>query len=345
MKYTTLPNTDIKISKICLGTMTFGEQNTEAEGHAQMDYALEKGINFFDTAEMYSVPGRKETYGSTEKIIGTWFKKTGKREEIVLASKIAGPNPGLAYIRENMDFSPASIALSIDKSLTRLQTDYIDLYQLHWPERKANFFGQRGFKVQHDVWEDNVHSVLETLEDFIKQGKIRHIGLSNETPWGIMRFLEESKYNNLPRIKTVQNPYSLLNRSFETGNAEVCLRENVGLLAYSPLGFGRLSGKFMSGESHPNSRIALFPQFSRYNSAQSIEATQLYQEVAQKNGLTLTEMALAFVTQQAFVTSNIIGATTMEQLKENIASIDLVLSDEILKEIDAVHAVIPDPAP
>jgi aryl-alcohol dehydrogenase-like predicted oxidoreductase len=345
MKYTTLPNTDIKISKICLGTMTWGQQNTEAEGHAQMDYAFEKGINFFDTAEMYSVPGRKETYGSTEKIIGTWFKKSGKREEIFLASKIAGPNPGLSYVRENMDFSPASISLSVEKSLTRLQTDYIDLYQLHWPERKTNFFSQRGFKVQNDAWEDNIHSVLETLEGLIKQGKINHIGLSNETPWGIMRFLEESKYNNLPKIKTVQNPYSLLNRTFEIGNAEVCLRENVGLLAYSPLAFGRLSGKFMSGASQPNSRIELFPQFSRYNSAQSIEATRLYQEVAQKNGLTLTEMALAFVTQQAFVTSNIIGATTMEQLKENIASIDVVLTDEIIAEINAVQAVIPDPAP
>ncbi|MCI4442894.1 MAG: aldo/keto reductase [Lentimicrobium sp.] len=345
MKYTTLPNTDIKISKICLGTMTFGQQNTEAEGHAQMDYALEKGVNFFDTAEMYSVPGRKETYGSTEKIIGTWFKKTGKREEIVLASKIAGPNPGLAYIRENMDFSPASIALSLDKSLTRLQTDYIDVYQLHWPERKANFFGQRGFKVQHDAWEDNIQNVLETLEGFIKEGKIKHIGLSNETPWGIMRFLEESKYQNLPRIKTIQNPYSLLNRLFETGSAEICIRENVGLLAYSPMAFGVLSGKFLTGESHPNARIKLFPQFSRYNSAQCTEATRLYQEIAKKNGLTLAELSLAFVTQQAFVTSTIIGATTMEQLKENIASIDVVLSDEILKEIDAVQAIIPDPAP
>lgn len=345
MKYNYLPNTDIKVSKICLGTMTFGEQNTEAEGHAQMDYALEQGVNFFDTAEMYSVPGRKETYGSTEKIIGSWFKKTGKREEIVLASKIAGPNPGLAYIRENMDFSPASIALSIDKSLTRLQTDYIDLYQLHWPERKANCFGQRGFKVQDDAWEDNIHNILETLDGFIKQGKIKHIGLSNETPWGIMRFLEESKYHNLPKIKTVQNPYSLLSRLFEVGSNEVCMRENVGLLAYSPLGFGRLTGKFLKGESHPNSRIELFPQFARYNSTQCIEATKLYNEIAIKNGLSLTELSLAFVTQQAFVTSNIIGATTLEQLKENISSIDVVLSDEILKEIDAVQAVIPDPAP
>ncbi len=345
MKHTTLPNSDIKISKICLGTMTFGEQNTEAEGHAQMDYALEKGINFFDTAEMYSVPGRKETYGSTEKIIGTWFKKSGRREEVILASKIAGPNPGLSHIRENMDFSPASIALSIEKSLTRLQTEYIDIYQLHWPERKTNFFGQRGFKVQHDAWEDNVHAVLETLDGFIQQGKINHIGLSNETPWGIMRFLEESKYQNLPRIKTVQNPYSLLNRLFEGGSAEICLRENVGLLAYSPMAFGVLSGKFLSGENHPNARIKLFPQFARYNSAQCAEATRLYQEVAKKHGLTLTELSLAFVNQQAFVTSTIIGATTMDQLKENIASIDVVLSDEILKDIEAVHAIIPDPAP
>ena len=310
-----------------------------------MDYALENGVNFFDTAEMYSVPGRKETYGSTEKIIGTWFKKSGKREEIVLASKIAGPNPALSHIRENMDFSPASIALSIEKSLTRLQTDYIDLYQLHWPERKTNFFGLRGFKVQNDDWEDNVHNVLETLEGFVKQGKIKHIGLSNETPWGIMRFLEESKYQNLPKIKTVQNPYSLLNRLFENGSAEICIRENVGLLAYSPMAFGVLSGKFLTGENHPNARIKLFPQFSRYNSAQCTEATRMYHEVARKNGLSLTEMAVAFVNQQAFVTSTIIGATTMEQLKENMATVDVVLSDEIIAEINAVQAVIPDPAP
>ena len=345
MKYTTLPNTEIKVSEICLGTMTFGEQNSESEGHAQMDYAFEKGINFFDTAEMYSVPGRKETYGSTEKIIGTWFKKTGNRSEIFLASKIAGPNPGLSYIRENMDFSPASIALSIDKSLSRLQTDYIDLYQLHWPERKTNFFGQRGFKVQEDSWEDSIHLVLETLDSFIKQGKINHIGLSNETPWGIMRFLEESKYHNLPKIKTIQNPYSLLNRLFETGSSEICMRENVGLLAYSPLAFGVLSGKYLQGASHPQARLSLFPQFSRYNSTQCAEATRLYHDIATKNGLSLTEMALAFVNQQAFVTSNIIGATTLEQLKENIASIEVVLSDEIIKEINGVQALIPDPAP
>jgi aryl-alcohol dehydrogenase-like predicted oxidoreductase len=325
--------------------MTFGQQNTEAEGHEQMDYALGEGVNFWDTAEMYSVPAREETYGDTERIIGTWFKKTGRREEVVLASKIAGPNPNFTYMREKNDFSPASIKYALDNSLQRLQTDYLDLYQLHWPERKTNFFGQRGFKVQEDGWEDNIHAVLDTLGDFIKEGKIKHIGLSNETPWGIMRFLEESKHHHLPRIKTVQNPYSLLNRLFESGSAEICVREDVGLLAYSPMAFGILSGKFLTGEKHPNARINLFPQFARYNSAQCAEATKLYQEIALKNGLTLTELSLAFIEQQSFVTSTIIGATTMEQLKENIDSIQVSLSDEILKAIDEVQAIIPDPAP
>ena len=345
MKYTTLPNTDIQVSKICLGTMTFGQQNTEAEGHAQMDYALEQGVNFFDTAEMYSVPARQETYGSTERILGTWFQKTGNRDKVVLASKIAGPNPNFTYMREKNDFSPASIQYALDKSLERLQTDYIDLYQLHWPERKTNFFGQRSFKVQDDAWEDNIHAVLETLNGFIQQGKIKHIGLSNETPWGIMRFLEESKYHNLPRIKTVQNPYSLLNRLYENGSAEIGIRENVGLLAYSPMAFGVLSGKFLTGEAHPNARINLFPQFSRYNSEQSAAATRLYHEIAQQNGLTLTQLALAFIEQQPFVTSTIIGATTMEQLKENIDTINVTLSEELLQAIDGVQAKIPDPAP
>ena len=345
MKYTKLANTNVEVSKICLGTMTFGQQNTESEGHAQMDFAIEKGINFFDTAEMYSVPARKETYGSTEKIIGTWFKKSGKRADVILASKIAGPNPNFTYMRDTNDFSPKSIQFALEQSLQRLQTDYIDLYQLHWPERKTNFFGQRGFKVQGDAWEDNIHSVLETLERFIKEGKINHIGLSNETPWGIMRFLEENKYHNLPRIRTVQNPYSLLNRSFEIGSSEVCLRENVGLLAYSPLAFGVLSGKFLTGEQHPYARINLFPQFARYNSEQSREASKRYQKIAQDFGLSLTEMSLAFVNQQPFVTSTIIGATSLAQLEENINSISLTLSDEIVQEIEKVQNVIPDPAP
>jgi aryl-alcohol dehydrogenase-like predicted oxidoreductase len=345
MKYTTLPNTDIKVSNICLGTMTFGQQNTEADGHAQMDYALEQGVNFFDTAEMYSVPSRQETYGSTEKIIGTWFKKTGNREKIVLASKIAGPNPNFSYMREKMDFSPASLKFALDQSLQRLQTDYIDLYQLHWPERKTNCFGQRGFKLQDDIWQDNIHEVLETLDGFIKAGKIKNIGLSNENPWGIMRFLEEHKYHNLPKISTIQNPYSLLNRLFENASAEICVRENVGLLAYSPLGFGVLSGKYLSGEPNLNSRMTLFPNYNRYSSAQSTEATKLYHQIAHKNGLTLTQLSLAFVAQQHFVTSSIIGATTLVQLQENIDTINIVLPEVILKEINTVHAMIPDPAP
>jgi aryl-alcohol dehydrogenase-like predicted oxidoreductase len=345
MKYTTLPNTDIKVSKICLGTMTFGQQNTEAEGHQQLHYALEKGINFIDTAEMYSIPANKATYGSTEKIIGTWLKKTGNREKIVLASKIAGPNPNFGYMRENIDFSPASIRFALENSLKRLQTDYIDLYQLHWPERKTNYFGQRSYKDQNDGWEDNFKEVLETLDQLIKQGKIRHIGVSNENPWGIMRFLEESKYHNLPRIKTVQNPYSLLNRLFEIGSAEISKYENVGLLAYSPLAFGVLTGKFLTGENHPKARIKLFPQYTRYSSEQSTNATKLYQEIALKNGLSLTQLAMGFVLQQPFVTSAIIGATTMPQLEENIATIDVVLSKEILAQIEAVRNIIPDPAP
>ncbi len=345
MKYTTLPNTDIKVSKICLGTMTFGKQNTEADGHSQIDFALERGINFIDTAEMYSVPAEEKNYGATEKIIGNWIKKSGKREDIVLATKIAGPSRGLAYIREDMTFNSETITLSVEKSLKRLQTDYIDLYQLHWPERLSNMFGQRGFTGFNDPWVDNTNEVLTTLDNLIKQGKIRNIGVSNETPWGTMRFLEESKKFNLPKMISIQNPYSLLNRSFEVGLSEVSFRENVGLLAYSPLAFGVLSGKFLTGEEHPNARIKLFPRFARYNSANCEEATKRYSEIAKKHGLTLTEMALAFVQTQPFVTSSIIGATTLQQLEENINTINVTLSESILQEIEEVQKVFPDPAP
>jgi len=325
--------------------MTFGQQNTEAEGHEQMDYALERGVNFFDTAEMYSVPANEATYGSTEKIIGTWFKKSGNRDKVILASKIAGPNANFGYMREKLDFSPASIKYAVENSLKRLQTDYIDLYQMHWPERKTNNFGQRAFHGHDDVWEDNFREILETFDGLIKEGKIKHIGVSNENAWGMMRLLEESKYNKLPRIKTVQNPYSLLNRLFEVNSAEVSKYENVGLLGYSPLAFGVLTGKFLTGESHPNARVNLFPQYTRYKSEQCTQATRLYQEIAKKHGLTLTQLAMGFVLAQPFLTSSIIGATTMKQLKENIDTIDVTLSKQILAEIDAVQAIIPDPAP
>jgi aryl-alcohol dehydrogenase-like predicted oxidoreductase len=345
MKYNLLPNTDIKVSNICLGTMTFGQQNTESEGHSQIDFALDKGVNFMDTAEMYSIPPKKETYGSTEKVIGTWFKKSGRRDQVVLATKIAGPNPNFGYMRDNVDFSPASIRFALDQSLTRLQTDYVDLYQLHWPERKSNMFGQLGFKIQEDAWQDNMKAVLETLQGLIQEGKIRAIGVSNETPWGLMRFLQESKAHHLPKMSTIQNPYSLLNRSFEIGLSEVAHRENVGLLAYSPLAFGVLSGKFLTGLAHPNARISLFPQYVRYNSEQSKSATALYNEIAKENKLTLVQLALAFIQQQKMVTSTIIGATSLKQLEENIDAFQTVLSDEIMMAIDKVQQIHPNPAP
>lgn len=345
MKYTTLPNTDIKVSKICLGTMTWGEQNTEAEGHEQIEYALDQGVNFLDTAEMYSVPAKPETQGSTEKIIGSWLKKTGRREDIVLASKVAGPADMVSHIRENMGFSKEALNDALDKSLKRLNTDYLDLYQLHWPERNTNFFGKRGYKHEEDEkWQDNFKEVLENLQELVKAGKIRHIGLSNETAYGLSRFLEESRLHDLPKMITVQNPYSLLNRKDEIGLTEVLHRQNAGLLPYSPLGMGTLSGKHLNGIVE-NTRLSLFPQYKRYSGEVAVAATKAYKEVAVKHELSMTQMALAFVNQQPFVTSNIIGATKMEQLKENIGSIDLELSEEVLEYIEKVHEKYPNPAP
>lgn len=347
MQYRTLGKTDIKVSTICLGTMTWGEQNTEAEGHDQMDYALERGINFFDTAEMYSVPARKETQGSTERIIGTWFKKTGNREKVILASKITGPTALYKLERGPFDFSKTQLHAALEGSLQRLQTDYIDLYQLHWPERKMNMFGRRGFSYDpDDTWTDNFQEVLHTLDELVKAGKIRHIGLSNEAPWGLMRFLQESERHQLARVVSIQNPYNLLNRLFEIGLAEMAIREKVGLLAYSPLAFGRLSGKFNRPEEDlSRARITLFKQYTRYNSPQCLEAVEKYLQIAEKHGISLTHMALAFVNSRPFLTSNIVGATSLAQLKENIDSIEVTLSPEVLKEIEAVHAAIPDPAP
>lgn len=344
MKYTFLPSTKIKVSKICLGTMTFGNQNTQQEGFDQMDVALDRGVNFFDTAELYPVPASPESYADTERIIGNWFQQSGKRDQVILATKIAGPGDYTKHIRTT-GFHPDAIREAVDNSLSRLKTDYIDLYQLHWPERMTNTFGVRGFKHQpNDPWEDNIEIILETLSELIKAGKIRQVGLSNETPWGVMKFLEYTK-KELPRMITIQNPYSLLNRTFEVGNAEVSLRENVGLLAYSPLAFGVLSGKYLHGKQAANSRLELFPRFSRYSSDPCTEATRRYEKLALQHGLSLTEMALAFVTYRPFVTSNIIGATNLNQLHENIDSANITLSKEVLEGIELIQKDIPDPAP
>jgi len=346
MEWTTLPHTDIKVSKICLGTMTWGNQNTEAEGHEQMNYALDQGVNFFDTAELYSIPASADRHSNTEKIIGSWFQKNQNRAKVILASKIAGKADITKFIRTT-GFRKDALISAVEGSLERLQTDYIDLYQLHWPERKTNFFGQRGYVYDaSDFWEDNIHQVLETLRDLVQEGKIRHVGLSNETPWGTMRFLEESKVHaGLPRMITVQNSYNLLNREYETGMAEISHRENIGLLAYSPLAFGVLSGKYLGERLPDNSRLKLFPNYKRYSGETAVAATHKYYKLAQDYDLTLTQMALAFVNSRPFITSNIIGATNMRQLEENIASIDIRLTDEILDKIESIHNEIPNPAP
>lgn len=346
MKYTTLPTTDIKVSKICLGTMTWGRQNTEAEGHEQMDYALEQGVNFFDTAELYSVPATPETYGATEKIIGSWFKKTGNREKVVLASKIAGGGDYTAHIRTG-GFNRKNISEAIEGSLKRLQTDYIDLYQLHWPDRGVNCFGVRDYPYKTSTEEAEKHlEILETLNDFVKQGKIKHVGLSNETPWGTMKYLQTAEQHSLPRMVTIQNSYSLIHRGYEVGMSEVSMRENIGLLAYSPLAQGVLTGKYIDGKTPEGARGTLFPRFiARYKNEGSEKAVLEYQKIANKHGLTLTELSLAYINQLPFVTSNIIGATKMSQLKENINSINIELSDAVLAEIEAVHKAIPNPAP
>ena len=344
MKYTLLPNTDIKVSEICLGTMTFGEQNSENDAHSQLDYAVEKGVNFIDTAEMYPIAAREATLGKTEQFIGTWLKKTKKRESLVIATKIAGPNRKMEYIRTPLNFSKKNIHEAVDLSLKNLQTDYIDLYQMHWPERIMNMFGLRGVSRIDAEWQENFFEVLSIYDGLIKDGKIKHIGVSNENPYGVMKFISESEKHNLPRIVTIQNPFSLLNRLYEVGLSEIGMRENVGLLAYSPLGFSFLTGKHLNG-IQPNSRLGLFPQFSRYSNDNCHKATKLYQELAESSGLTLTQMALAFVNHQDFVTSTIIGATTMEQLEENIAAFETVLSPKIISEINTIQELIPNPAP
>lgn len=349
MKFNPLGQTGIQVPEICLGTMTFGEQNNQDEAFSQLSYALERDINFWDTAEMYPVPPKPETQGATETIIGNWFGKNGGRDKIFLASKIAGPQQGGSHIRDGYTrFVEQEIAQALDGSLKRLQTDYIDLYQLHWPQRPTNFFGQLGYGNQHHEQQQKLTALEETLAALSKEvekGRIRHIGLSNETPWGTMKFLHLAESMGLEKIVSVQNPYSLLNRSYEVGLSEIAHYEKIGLLAYSPLAFGYLTGKFRHGARPENARITLFSRFSRYSNPQSEWATEQYALLAEKHGLSLAQMSLAFIKQQFFVTSTIIGATNLEQLKENIDAFDLVLSEEVLQGIEDIHRQQPNPAP
>lgn len=342
MKYKTLGRTNLNVSQICLGTMTWGLQNTEAEGHEQMDYALKQGINFFDTAELYAVPPNKNTYGKTETIIGTWFKKTGNRDKIILASKVAGA--GMQWIRDGADMTPASIKTALDGSLKRLQTDYIDLYQLHWPNRGSYHFSQHwdyAPKFDKNKAEEDSLLILETLNTLVKEGKIRHIGLSNETAWGTMAWLRLSEDNGLARMASIQNEYSLLNRIFDTDLSEISMAEDCGLLAWSPLAGGLISGKYLNGARPKGTRWDIDARFLQRDTQAADSAVKAYIMIAEKHGLDVCQMALAFVNQQPFVTSNIIGATSMEQLKSNIASIDITLSQNVLDDIAATFKQFP----
>ena len=345
MKYKQLGNTDISVSEICLGTMTWGEQNTQQEAFEQMDYALDAGINFFDTAEMYPVPPMEETYGATETIIGNWLQKHNNRDKIILASKVASRADWLPYIRNGKNcLDKKNINQALENSLKRLKTDYIDLYQLHWPDRKTNFFGELGY--QHsDEPSIAIEETLDALNELVKAGKIRHIGVSNETPWGKMKYLQLAEKLNLPRAVSIQNPYNLLNRSFEVGLAEIAIREKCGLLAYSPLAFGVLSGKYLHNQKPAKARITLYERFTRYSNKQGSLATELYVNIAHKYNLNPAQMALAYVNSRDFLTSNIIGATSMEQLKTNIASAEIQLSDEVIADIENVHIQYSNPCP
>ncbi len=345
MNFKKLGNTDIDVSTICLGTMTWGEQNSEKDAFEQMDYAFEQNVNFWDTAEIYAIPPKESTYGKTEEIIGNWFTKTKKRNRIVLATKVSGPGPG--WIRGGGNqYDEKNLNEAVDNSLKRLKTDYIDLYQLHWPERKTNFFGRLGYEHKDDNNWNKFEDILNALDKIIKSGKIRYIGLSNETAWGLSKFLEISKLKKLPRMMSVQNPYSLLNRSYEVGLAEISVRERSGLLAYSPLAFGYLTGKYRNGELPKNSRMHLFgDKFSRYKTENGQLAIEKYFHISKKHNLDLSQMSLKFCELQPFITSVIIGATTMEQLKTDIESVNINLNDEIINEINEVQKLYPNPCP
>jgi aryl-alcohol dehydrogenase-like predicted oxidoreductase len=345
MKFKKLGTTDLDVSLICLGTMTWGTQNSEKDAFEQMDYSLDQGVNFFDTAEIYSVPPTPESYGKTEKMIGNWFEKRKNREKVILASKVAGH--GCEWIRGGgNNFTEKKIGEAIDESLKRLKTDYIDLYQLHWPERNTNYFGTRDYK--HDEKEsawNNFESILETLDKYIKSGKIRHIGMSNETPYGLSKYLELSKNKNLPRMMSVQNPYSLVNRTYEVGMSEISIREKCGLLVYYPLAAGALSGKYRNGEMPKNTRMSLFKGWERHLNPLAMKAYDEYYKLAKECKVTMVQLAQAFVNSRPFVTSNIIGATTMNQLKENIQSVNIELTNEMMDKINLIHNNNPNPSP
>ena len=344
MNYKKLGNTDLNVSTICLGTMTWGEQNTQSEAFEQMNYSLENGVNFWDTAELYAVPPKAETYGHTETIIGNWFEKTKKRKDVILASKVGGPSRKYMRNGEN-SFTGKNLEDALHGSLERLKTDYIDLYQLHWPERNVNNFGKLGYEHEENDW-NKFENVLENLKKFVDQGKIRYVGLSNETPWGVMNYLQLAKDKDLPRMMAIQNPYSLLNRSYEVGLAEISVREKSGLLAYSPLAFGYLTGKYRNGELPKNSRMQLFgDKFSRYKTENGQLAIEKYFKIAERYNLDLSQLSLKFCELQPFITSVIIGATTMEQLKTDIESVNINLNSEIIDEINEVQKIYPNPCP
>ncbi|HFQ4929545.1 NADP(H)-dependent aldo-keto reductase [Vibrio vulnificus] len=344
MQYTKLPHSTLEISKLCLGTMTFGEQNSQQDAFEQLDYAVTQGINFIDTAEMYPVPPKAQSQGLTEQFIGNWLSKSGKREKVLIATKIAGPR-NVPYIRDNMSLNRRHIHTAIDDSLTRLQTDYVDLYQLHWPQRQTNCFGQLNYPYPDAQEEVTLIETLEALNELVKAGKVRYIGVSNETPWGVMTLLRLAEKHDLPRIVSIQNPYNLLNRSFEVGLSEISHYEGVQLLAYSPMAFGTLSGKYLDGARPKGARCTLFERFQRYFTPQGLEATKAYVSLARDYGLDPAQMALAFVNQRPFVASNIIGATTLDQLKANIESLNVKLEDEVLNKIQQIGTTYSNPCP
>ena len=344
MNYRKLGNTDLEVSTICLGTMTWGEQNTQEEGFEQMDYALDQGVNFWDTAELYAVPPKAETFGHTETIIGNWFKKNKKRDKVILATKVAGPSRKYLRNGEN-SFVGKNLDKAINDSLKRLKTDYIDLYQLHWPERNVNNFGKLGYTHKENSWNE-FEDVLENLKKYIESGKIRYVGLSNETPWGVMKYLKLSKDKDLPRMMSIQNPYSLLNRSYEVGLAEISIREKIGCLAYSPLASGYLSGKYRNGNFPKGSRMERdFDFWTRYRKPNVDKVVEEYFKISKKYDLDISQMSIKFCEVQDFMTSVIIGATTMEQLKTDIESVKVKLDENVIKEINEIQKIYPNPCP